>query len=223
MAAMVGSSHDNLATRLLGGDAGAGHHDQGEPAAEPLDSAELKELLELQRRRREHVIEVLAELLNGTAAWNLFVRVCWLLSQATLLLGILSLEDLAVERKGFLIIGILYSTSATMTLTKFVRDRGEARLLERAVQAKLLPTLGSQGTINALRGTSEWLMACVGSWLTAVGATLFGISQMPLQAHQRLFLLMGLFCCVSATITLAKHIRDREDGLKWGSLSSGTA
>jgi len=194
-----------------------------EPCAEPPDSAEERKHAELQRQRREHVVEVLAELLNGTRAWNFFCRAGWLLSHSTVFGGIFSLPDLAVERKGFLAIGILYSISATVTLTKFIRDRAEADVTERAVQARLLPAFAVEGTIRALRGTNEWHMACVGSWATAVGASLLGIMRMPLKAHQRLFLIMGLCCCLSSTITLSKQIRDQEDSLKWRSLASKTA
>jgi hypothetical protein len=224
MAAATGESHEGSSAFQLLANVGRSFPEElVEPGAEPPDSAEEREYAELQRQRREHVVEVLADLLNGSHAWNFFCRAGWLLSHSTVFGGIYMLPDLAVERKGFLTIGLLYSTSATMQLTKFIRDRGEANRTERAVEAKLLPAFAAMGTIHALRGTREWQMACIGSWLAAVGASFFGIMRMPLKAHQRLFLVMGLCCSVSSTITLSKQIRDQEDGLKWRSLASKTA
>merc|ERR1712232_1470091 len=129
----------------------------------------------------------------------------------------------AIERKGFLSMGVAYVTSSTMTLTKFIRDREEAKKIEAAVDAGVLPSLGARGTVAALHGSQEWLIACGGSFLLSVSVTLIGILIMPLNMHQRLFLLMGFVSNLSTTITMAKHIRDQEDSIKWRGLSTKKA
>ena len=216
-----------IASASSSGDAALPLQDLGvdavnEPAAEPLDSHEERELAELQRKRREHVIEVLGETLSGTVLWNVFVRGTWITSLSTLGYGIYAVPDLAIERRGFLAMGVAYIAFSILTLTKTIRDREEARKLELAVRLGIVPSLGSQGTVAALDGRREWLLAAVGSWITSLGVTLFGIFKMPLPTHLRMFLLMGLVSNLSTTITLAKQIRDQEDSIKWRGLSTKT-
>merc|ERR1712032_612200 len=169
---------------------------------------------------REHVIEVLGETLNGTPFWNAFVRSTWAVSLLALGFGIKMMPDVAIERRAFLAMGVAYISSSTMTLTKTIRDREEARKLDVAMRLSIIPSLGTPGTIAALNGSREWLLASVGSWLLSAGGTLIGILAMPLPPHSRLFLLMGLASCISTTITLAKQVRDQEDSIKWRALST---
>merc|ERR1712190_162806 len=125
---------------------------------------------------------------------------------------------MGIERKGFLSLGCAYIITSTMTVCKVIRDKAEAQKLADAAKHGIVPMLGIRGTMAALNGSIEYSASAFLSWLVAVGAIVGGIVKMPLSREQRLFLSMGVASLISSTTTLAKHVRDQQDALKWQAL-----
>ncbi|MBR9814870.1 hypothetical protein GYB61_13580 [bacterium] len=61
-------------------------------------------------------------------AWLLFVKVCFAVALGSMLVGI-AVMPIDLWMRGYMVMGTLFLTGATMTLSKTVRDQHEARTL----------------------------------------------------------------------------------------------
>ena len=73
---------------------------------------------------------------QDSAAWRFFVQTAFVISLALMSIGIWELP-VNIWMRGFLGMGLFFTVSATITLTKTMRDDHEARkLLKRLTDAK---------------------------------------------------------------------------------------
>lgn len=104
-------------------------------------------------------------------------------------LGGLGVLDMAEERRGFLVMGLLFMTASAFHLAKAVRDR------DHPEKAPTLPVMG----------------LCVSSLLVSTAATYAGLYRMPLNTDQIGFVALGAASTLSAAFNVAKLLRDGEE------------
>jgi hypothetical protein len=130
---------------------------------------------------------------NGTLEYKVFV---WMSALASLgaMLGIMwtwDAEVMAVERKGFVSVCVLWCEASSFHLAKLVRDRADP------MKSKELRT---QLPFQALV-----VIASVSSFSVLLG----GIFLMPLKTPKKVFLVVGSGFMLSTAFFLAKHVRDQ--------------
>jgi hypothetical protein len=104
--------------------------------------------------------------------------------------------DMAIERRGFLSLGLIFHASSCFHMAKLVRDRHDgAKLLELSKQV-------------------PYQIMVVVSFLLSWVAPLAGVCAMGLSREQLLFQLCGQFMTTNTTLNLAKVVRDRHEMTK---------
>lgn len=99
--------------------------------------------------------------------------------------------DLAIERRGFLSLGLIFHASSCFHMAKLVRDRNDdIKVLELSKQV-------------------PYQIMVVTSFLLSWGVPLVGVCAMGLSREQLLFQLTGQFMTTNTTLNLAKVVRDR--------------
>eukprot|EP01089_Gocevia_fonbrunei_P000476 TRINITY_DN10491_c0_g1_i1.p1 TRINITY_DN10491_c0_g1~~TRINITY_DN10491_c0_g1_i1.p1 ORF type:complete len:192 (+),score=37.97 TRINITY_DN10491_c0_g1_i1:36-611(+) len=162
------------------------------------------------------LITVLSESLQGTRSYSFQTWLAFLASLGLTGYGIYSM-DIAIERKGFLGMGVLFATGGAFTLAKTVRDIHESQKLEQLGNKGILGGGPEHNAplISALRGTNSWIIQSWFAFILAVGLTGFGIYHMDLTLEKKGFFAMGLLFVLNSTFNLSKNVRDRTEAQKW--------
>jgi len=98
---------------------------------------------------------------------------------------------LAIERRGFLSVGLIFHANSCFHMAKLVRDRNDPAKLEE---------LSKQGPFQVM---------VIGSFLISWLIPLVGACLMSLGREQLLFQLTGQLMTTNTTLNLAKVVRDR--------------
>lgn len=78
-------------------------------------------------------------------AWLFFVKACFAVALASMLVGI-AVMPIDLWMRGYMVMGTLFLTGATMTLAKTIRDQHEARtLIHRLAEARTKKLLKEYG------------------------------------------------------------------------------
>lgn len=100
-------------------------------------------------------------------------------------------ETMAIERKGFISVCILWCEVSAFHLCKLIRDRAD------------------RNKNKELRQQLPFQVLVIISSLASFGLLIGGILIMPLDLPKKCFLLIGSGCMLSTAFFLAKHVRDR--------------
>lgn len=132
---------------------------------------------------------------RGTIEYQIFVWVSALVAVG-MMLGLMwtwDAEIMAIERKGFISVCVLWCEVSSFHLAKLVRDRADplkAKELRRQLPFQILVALSSLASFSILLG---------------------GICFMPLESSKRFYLVVGSGFMLSTAFFLAKHVRDRQE------------
>jgi len=149
---------------------------------------------------RNHLGEVQEAHLSGilrACQGTLEYQICVWISAVVavgLMLGLMwtwGAEVMAIERKGFISVCVLWCEVSSFHLAKLIRDRSNA---EKAKE------LRQQIPFQVLVGLSS---------LLSFGALIVGICVMPLETPKRFYLVVGSGFMLSTAFYLAKNVRDR--------------
>merc|ERR1719235_2160274 len=100
---------------------------------------------------------------------------------------------LALERKGFLSICVIFNASSCFHMAKLVRDRNDLTKL-----VELQKQLPFQAMV-------------VASFALSLAIPIVSICMMNLEPEQTLFLLVGQFMTTNTTLNVAKTVRDKQE------------
>lgn len=157
------------------------------------DRSDAQRCLSLPRdQHQDRLLDVL-RICTGTLEYQILVWASAVLAVVAML-GIMwswDAETLALERKGFISVCLLWCEVSSFHLAKLVRDRADP---------KKAPELLKQRPFQILVVLSSAASSII---------LLAGILLMPLQASKRFFLLAGFGYALSSAFFLAKHVRDK--------------
>lgn len=143
-----------------------------------------------QTQNLRHVVRVC----SGTPEYVLFVWTAFLASSLLTLawtwVGFDS-EQLAVERKAFLSLGLIFNMTSCFHMAKLVRDLQHA---EKALE---------------LKRQLPFQVLVIASFAVSLLVPLGAVLVMPLRFEQRTFLLVGQLMTANVSLNLAKLVRDR--------------
>lgn len=125
----------------------------------------------------------------GTLEYRMLVRASFAVSVVASLIWIWN-SDLAIERKGFLSLALLFNATAGFHIAKLLRD------LKDTVKAR------------ELRSQVAFMLMVVSSFTVSLIVPVVAICVMPLEIQQRLFLLVGQLMTSNTCLNLAKMVRD---------------
>lgn len=125
----------------------------------------------------------------GTLEYRTLVRASFAVSVVFTLTWIWKV-DIAVERKGFLSLALIFNATAGFHIAKLLRD---LKVKEKA---------------RELRAQTAFVVMVISSFAISLFAPVVGICIMPLQIEQRLFLLVGQLMTSNTCLNLAKMVRD---------------
>eukprot|EP00657_Telonema_sp_P-1_P003447 TRINITY_DN18293_c0_g1_i3.p1 TRINITY_DN18293_c0_g1~~TRINITY_DN18293_c0_g1_i3.p1 ORF type:complete len:177 (+),score=47.72 TRINITY_DN18293_c0_g1_i3:183-713(+) len=130
------------------------------------------------------------QLAAGTTAHSSTTWVMFGLAVATYFYGLVQF-DMAVERRGFLGMGLLFAVASSFNLAKAVRD-------------------SSSGLPHLTPSTLHWALYS-SAFVISVGVTTGGLYLMPLTQEQKGYQGLGFAWVLSATFNLAKLVRDVQE------------
>jgi len=125
----------------------------------------------------------------GTLEYRILVRASFAVSIVFTLTWIWKV-DIAVERKGFLSLALIFNATAGFHIAKLLRD------------------LRDKEKARELRAQTAFMLMVVSSFAISLIVPVVGICIMPLQIEQRLFLLVGQLMTSNTCLNLAKMVRD---------------
>lgn len=100
-------------------------------------------------------------------------------------------EQLSQERKGFILIAILFLTYSAFSLAKLTRD-------------SLIPALWKRTSL-------AWCCCVVIAFILAIALSFGGVEKMTIAIEQKRFFQVGMLFILATTISLAKMVRDRDE------------
>lgn len=131
---------------------------------------------------------------RGTSGNVVTVLVSSVGATVATLYGTFSMPELAMERKGFVLMGLLFMTASFFHLSKLVRDLADNELASHV-------HLGYRFLV---------VVSCLVSFAISFG----GLYYMPMAMEQKRFVGCGMFFVLSCVLWLAKLVRDRADAAK---------
>lgn len=144
----------------------------------------------IKQSQMKHVLNVCA----GSLEYRVLVWVAFLGALCFMMIFIWTgWMELALERRAFLSICIIFHANSCFHMAKLVRDRADPAKLE-----DLQKNLPFQAMVVVSFGLS---------FMIPVGA----ICAMGLEAEQTLFLLVGQFMTMNTTLNVAKTVRDKQE------------
>jgi hypothetical protein len=121
---------------------------------------------------------------RDTPAWRLQVWASFGLAVAACGIGVMHLPSQQLDR-AFLAIGFLFCLFSSFSVSKMVRDNRDGQV-----------------------DTGPWVMTVWVAFGSSIALTAWGLWRMAIADWQKGFMVVSWLFLVSATFTLAKHIRD---------------
>eukprot|EP00931_Biecheleriopsis_adriatica_P095743 TRINITY_DN69356_c0_g1_i1.p1 TRINITY_DN69356_c0_g1~~TRINITY_DN69356_c0_g1_i1.p1 ORF type:complete len:344 (+),score=59.51 TRINITY_DN69356_c0_g1_i1:142-1032(+) len=157
------------------------------------DRADAQRSSELPAEAHEVQFALISRACSGSLEYRVLVVACALLGLGVML-GLMwrwDNETMAIERKGFISVCVLWCEVSAFHLCKLIRDRAD------------------RNKTKELRQQLPFQLLVIISSLASFGLLIGGILAMPLDLPKTFFLLIGSGCMLSTAFFMAKHVRDR--------------
>lgn len=143
--------------------------------------------------------------LLSTDWWGILCPLMFVLSLLVSVGWIWNTDELVIERKGFILMGIVFSCYAAAVLSKRIRDEHYADLLVAYAQGT---GLYHRSIVNNLRSNGSFRAATRFGFMFAVGILFDGIYLMPLAVASKWYISMMCLYDIGFAFVLANHKRN---------------
>lgn len=157
------------------------------------DQADADTLSQMNIEPRQKYAKIL-QVSEGSVGYLIVCAGGLLLATVSTVGGAFAMPDLEIERKGFILIAAIFTMTSAFHLAKLIRDDAD-------------PVLSRQSYF--MFRLFVWV-----SFALALVLSFGGVAYMPMKAGQKRFVLNGFFFILSATISTAKMVRDRQEVAK---------